>query len=78
VQNSGLVIGIEISWVEALIMLTGASNVTTLDNTHKKYESKNMKWFHVNDYLEESIKKRNYSLSPYGDLEALQQIHCML
>jgi hypothetical protein len=101
VQNkSGLVIGTETPWVEALIMLTGASNVTTLDYTYKKYESKNMKWFHVNDYLDESIKKRNYEqfdfsvsfssiehsglgrygdpLSPYGDLEALQQIHCML
>jgi hypothetical protein len=101
VQNkSGLVIGTQRPWIEAVIMLSEASNVTTLDYTYKKYESKNMHWFHVNDFLDESIKTRKFEqfdfsasyssiehsglgrygdpLSPYGDLEALQQIHCML
>ena len=94
------VIGTQLPWIEAIAYDIGASSITTLDYTRKKYELPNLKWIHVNDYLEEHLeskKLQNFDvilsfssiehaglgrygdpLSPYGDVDAVQQVHCML
>lgn len=95
-----VVVGTANPWVEAIALDTGASFVTTLDYTRKRYETPSLEWIHVNDYLDDSINNlvfENFEnavsfssiehsglgrygdpLSPYGDFEAVQQIHCML
>ena len=94
------VIGTEYPWVEAIAFEVGASHITTLDFTRKKYRLPNLEWLHVNDYLDDVIVQQKLEhfdnvasfssiehtglgrygdpLSPYGDIEAVQQVHCML
>lgn len=94
------VIGTQDTWIEAILFDIGAKFITTVDYTRKRYPLPNMKWVHVNDYLEEAMEKNTIEefenivtfssiehsglgrygdpLSPYGDIEAIQQIHCML
>lgn len=56
--QSFAVIGTQIPWVEAMGLEYGCENIVTLDYTRKKYEYPKMKWYHVNDYLDYSIKTR--------------------
>jgi hypothetical protein len=58
IQNQKfLVIGTEYIWIEALALLFQASQVTTLEYTHKLYERGDLKWFHVFEFLKLSIEK---------------------
>jgi hypothetical protein len=98
-----LIIGTIIPWVEAISYELFASKITTLEYTRKKYDlslSNRLKWFHVNDYLDDLILNDKIELfdnsvsfssiehsglgrygdplSPNGDIEAVQKIHCLL
>ena len=100
-QKSVLVLGTIDPWAEAIALEAGASRITTVDYTRKRYESSNMTWLHVNDYLDRLIAKLSKTsefdvaisfssiehsglgrygdpLSPYGDVDAVRQIHCLL
>ncbi|CAF0944173.1 unnamed protein product [Brachionus calyciflorus] len=99
-DKSVVVIGTQFPWVEAIAYYHGASHITTLDYTRKKYRVANMSWYHVNDFLDEHIKSRKLEefdvaisfssiehsglgrygdpLNPNGDIEAMQQMHCLL
>jgi hypothetical protein len=99
-NKSIAVIGTLYPWVEAISLEVGSSKVVTLDYTHNFYEMPEMKWYHVIEYLQNSISNGTVEefdhaasfsslehaglgrygdpLNPNGDIEALQQIHCML
>ncbi|CAF1061434.1 unnamed protein product [Brachionus calyciflorus] len=99
-DKSVIVIGTQSPWVEAIAYNHGAKFITTLDYTRKKYLITNMKWYHVNDFLDERIKSREIEdfdvamsfssiehsglgrygdpLNPNGDIDAVQQMHCLL
>ncbi|CAF0923282.1 unnamed protein product [Brachionus calyciflorus] len=55
-DKSVVVIGTQLPWVEAIAYYHGASYITTLDYTRKKYRIANMSWYHVNDFLDEYIE----------------------
>ena len=56
IQGKSLaVIGTRVPWVEAIGIDVGCSKVVTLDYTHAIYSDSNMKWMHVNDYLDQAI-----------------------
>ncbi|CAF0935345.1 unnamed protein product [Brachionus calyciflorus] len=57
-DKSVVVIGTQLPWVEAIAYYHGATYITTLDYTRKKYRVANMNWYHVNDFLDEHIEKR--------------------
>ncbi|CAF0909374.1 unnamed protein product [Brachionus calyciflorus] len=99
-DKSVIVIGTRKPWVEAIAYYHGATYITTLDYTRKKYRVANMSWYHVNDFLDEHIESRKIEefdvalsfssiehsglgrygdpLNPNGDIEAVQQMHCLL
>lgn len=95
-----VVIGTQVPWIEAIAYDIGASFITTLDYNRKRYILSNLKWVHVNDFLDEQIENKRIEqfdiaasfssiehsglgrygdpLSPYGDVDAVKQVHCML
>jgi hypothetical protein len=94
------VIGTTAVWIESIAVELEAKKIYTLDYTRNKYESSQLEWVHVFDYLDNAIKQGliedfdtsvSFSsiehsglgrfgdpLDPYGDLEAVKQVHCML
>jgi hypothetical protein len=95
-----VVIGTQKPWIEALAVMNGASEITTLDYILKTYEHPKMYWKLVNDFLDEILESKQFEqfdfsasyssiehsglgrygdpLSPFGDLEAVRQAHCIL
>lgn len=95
-----VVIGTQVPWIEAIAYDIGASFITTLDYNRKRYILSNLKWVHVNDFMDEQIENKRIEqfdvaasfssiehsglgrygdpLSPYGDVDAVKQVHCML
>jgi hypothetical protein len=93
-------VGTQVCWVEANAYEVGASKITTIDYTRKKYQNPRLKWIHINDFLDKIIESERFELfdnmasfssiehsglgrygdplSPFGDLEAVQQVFCML
>jgi hypothetical protein len=46
-----------IVWIESIAVELQAKKIYTLDYTHKKYESSQLEWVHVFDYLGDAIKQ---------------------
>ena len=57
-NRSMVVIGTQNPWIESIGIEIGARKVVTLDYTRANYEDQRMKWYHVNDYLDDSIEKK--------------------
>lgn len=59
IKNQSLVvIGTQLPWIEAIGYELSASQIITLDYTRKKYEYNRLEWLHVNDYLDDLIQNR--------------------
>jgi hypothetical protein len=59
-NKSLAVIGTQIPWIEAIGLETNCSSIATLDYTRAEYKYPyNMKWLHVNDYLDDAISNRS-------------------
>lgn len=102
VNKSLAVIGTIYPWVEGIGLALNCARIVTLDYYMRDYETPNMFWILVNDYLDAALERgeealeefdavASYSslehsglgrygdpLNPYGDLDAIRQIHCML
>lgn len=58
-NKSMAVIGTIDPWIESIGIELGANHIATLEYSRAIYQDKRMKWYHVNDYLDDSIKKKN-------------------
>jgi hypothetical protein len=58
VDSHVLVLGSEQPWVEMIALNLKASKIITLDYTRKKYENPKLEWFHILDYMDDSIRNK--------------------
>jgi hypothetical protein len=56
-KQNVVIIGTQVVWIESIAVELQANKIYTLDYTHKKYESSQLEWVHVFDYLNEAIRQ---------------------
>lgn len=57
-DKSVVVIGTQSPWVEAIASEAGASRVTTVDYTRKRYEEDGFEWVHVYDFFDRALETK--------------------
>ena len=49
----------KVPWIESLLLYFGANDITTIDYTRKNYESPNIKWIHLAQYLSDKVNEHS-------------------